>query len=109
MNSSEAIDVYWRPGCGFCMALDRGLSGYEIPIKRHNIWDSDKAAAFVRANANGSETVPTVRVGGSVLVNPTAREVLLTIQAEAPHLLPEGFEVPDLSRVGRIVNRILGG
>ena len=91
------------------MALDRGLLSYEIPIKRHNIWDSDEAAAFVRANANGSETVPTVRVGGSVLVNPTAREVLLTIQAEAPHLLPEGFEVPDLSRVGRIVNRILGG
>lgn len=105
----KEIDLYWRPGCGFCIALDRGLSSYEISINKHNIWESAEAAAFVRTHANGSETVPTVRIGSSVLVNPTASEVLLTIHAEAPHLLPEGFEPPEQSKVGRFVNRILGG
>ena len=22
----ESVDFYWRPGCGFCMALDRKLT-----------------------------------------------------------------------------------
>ena len=34
------------------------------------------AAAFVRAHAGGNETVPTVDIGGTVLVNPSARRVV---------------------------------
>jgi hypothetical protein len=41
-----------------------------------NIWDDPDAAAFVRAHAGGNETVPTVDVAGTVLVNPPAKTVI---------------------------------
>ena len=108
-DDDASVTLYWRPGCGFCMALERGLSSHDLPINRHNIWDDPDAAAFVRANANGNETVPTVDVGGTVMVNPTARDVLVAMMSETPHLLPDDFEPPEEGRVGRFVNRILGG
>ncbi|MEM9036887.1 MAG: glutaredoxin domain-containing protein [Actinomycetota bacterium] len=108
-NTPTAIDVYWRPGCGFCMALDRQLNRLGVPMDKHNIWEDQDAAAFVRQHANGNETVPTVHIGSSVLVNPTPNEVLQTMQAEVPDLVPEGVEAPGQGAVGRTMRRLLGG
>lgn len=108
-NSATAIDVYWRPGCGFCMALDRQLSRLGVPMDKHNIWEDQDAVAFVRAHANGNETVPTVQIGSSVLVNPTPNEVLQTMQVEVPDLVPDDVEVPGQGTVGRAMRRLLGG
>ena len=41
-----------------------------------DIWSDPEAAAFVRGHADGNETVPTVDVAGTVLVNPPARRVV---------------------------------
>lgn len=73
---SPYVDVYWRPGCGFCMALKRRLSQSRLEVRELNIWDDPEAAAFVRRHANGNETVPTVDVAGTVLVNPAAKAVV---------------------------------
>ncbi len=70
------VDVYWRPGCPFCTMLFRGLRGAGLPMRELDIWDDPEAAAFVRAHANGNETVPTVDIAGTVLVNPSAKTVL---------------------------------
>jgi hypothetical protein len=43
----------------------------------------------VRSFAGGNETVPTVVVGDTGLVNPSAREVAELIERAAPHLLPK--------------------
>lgn len=76
-SSGEAqVDFYWRPGCPFCMMLVRGLHKSGIPIREINIWDDPLAAAFVRTHANGNETVPTVDVAGTVMVNPPVKAVL---------------------------------
>ena len=88
MTSQEQIDFYWRPGCGFCMRLERKLSKAGIPFRKMNIWEDDAHAEFVRSVANGSETVPTVRLGATALVNPSIRKVVETIRREAPHLVP---------------------
>jgi len=111
MTSKEisAVDLYWRPGCGFCARLDRTLEPTGIAINRHNIWESDDAAAFVRSVANGNETVPTVQIGETSMVNPSAAEVLQVLQRDAPHLIPEGVEVPEGSKVGKMVGKLLGG
>ncbi len=61
-HASE-ITVYWRPGCGFCSSLLRGLDRRGVPHRRVNSWDDPTAAALVRAAANGNETVPTVTAG----------------------------------------------
>jgi mycoredoxin len=104
----KQIELYWRPGCGFCSSLRRGLDKLGIERVEHNIWDDPKLAVTVRKHANGNETVPTVVVGGTGLVNPSATDVIALLNAEAPHLLPDGFEPPQHSKVGRLVGRVLG-
>lgn len=75
-TTTDAITFYWRPGCGFCMMLDRKLAKLGIPMDKRNIWDDPDAAATVRSIANGNETVPTVVVGDISMVNPRAADVI---------------------------------
>ena len=74
--SAPSVVFYWRPGCGFCSRLREQLRGAGVTLDERNIWDDREAAAFVRSVARGNETVPTVVVGGTALVNPPARTVL---------------------------------
>ena len=69
------ITVYWRPGCPFCSILRRGLRHAGLEFSEIDIWEQPEAAAFVRSVANGNETVPTVTVGTTSLVNPKAARV----------------------------------
>ncbi len=69
------VTVYWRPGCPFCGSLRRGLRRAGVATEEVDIWSDPEARAFVRAHADGTETVPTVDVAGTVLVNPSARRV----------------------------------
>ena len=89
-STAVRIDLYWRPGCGFCAALQRGLDRLGIERVEHNIWDDPADAAIVRKYANGNETVPTVVVDGVGLVNPSPNELLALLTERAPHLLPAG-------------------
>ncbi|MGE0877727.1 MAG: glutaredoxin domain-containing protein [Acidimicrobiia bacterium] len=75
-NVTNEIVVYWRPGCGFCSMLLRGLDRAEVTYRMVNIWDDPEAAAFVRSVARGNETVPTVAVGEIAMVNPSVKDVL---------------------------------
>ncbi|MDH3753925.1 MAG: NrdH-redoxin [Acidimicrobiia bacterium] len=106
---SNEIEFYWRPGCGFCMSLDRQLQRHGIAVTKHNIWENPSAAAHVRNVARGNETVPTVTIGPTSLVNPSIHEVASVLTSEAPHLLPEDYEAPEPGPVGRFVTRLLGG
>ena len=85
----DAVELYWRPGCGFCARLEADLAPTGIPIRRHNIWEDDNAAAVVRSVARGNETVPTVVIGPVAMVNPSAQQVLDALRAEAPELVPD--------------------
>ena len=58
------------------MTLRRGLRRSGLATREVDIWSEPSGAAFVRAHAGGNETVPTVDVGGTVLVNPSARRVV---------------------------------
>ena len=109
MSRPEAIEFYWRPGCGFCMSLERGLDRLGLPLEKRNIWENPADAATVRSIANGSETVPTIVIGEARLVNPSASSVLEATMTEAPHLVPEGTELPHSGAAARLVNRLLGG
>jgi mycoredoxin len=62
--------IYWRTGCSYCLRLRFALGR----AGRRAIWvditRDPEASARVRAAAGGSETVPTVFVGGTASVNP---------------------------------------
>lgn len=106
---TDAVTVYWRPGCPFCNGLFRSLERAGLEPQRRNIWEDEDAAAFVRSVADGNETVPTVVVGEHALVNPSGREVMTALAEVAPDELPEGYEPPEPGPVGRFLNRVLGG
>ncbi len=79
--ADPTIEFYWRPGCPFCMMLERSLKKAKLPLDKRNIWDDPDAAAFVRSVANGNETVPTVKVGEAFMVNPSAKEVIAALES----------------------------
>ncbi len=85
-SAPDAITFYWRPGCGFCMGLERKLNTLGVPLDKHNIWDDPDAAAAVRSIARGNETVPTIVIGTAKMVNPSATEVLAAIAENAPEM-----------------------
>jgi glutaredoxin len=89
VNQIDSVEFYWRPGCGFCMMLERRLDEVGIPLSKHNIWDDPSNAAVVRSHAKGNETVPTLIIDDVALVNPSADEVLAVLNTKAPHLVPE--------------------
>jgi glutaredoxin len=88
-DTDTRIDLYWRPGCGYCSMLQRSLDHLGIERVEHDIWADPADAAIVRSHANGNETVPTVVVGGVGFVNPSARELVAHLAAHHPHLLPD--------------------
>jgi len=108
-QTMTGVDFYWRPGCGFCMMLDRSLSKAGVPMQKHNIWDDPADAATVREWANGNETVPTVVIDDVGLVNPSADQVIAVLAQKAPHLVPDGWEPPQRGRVANAARRLLGG
>jgi mycoredoxin len=85
------VDLYWRPGCGYCAGLKRGLDRLGIERVEHDIWENPADAAVVRQHANGNETVPTVVVGDVGLVNPSPAQLVALLAETAPHLLPAGM------------------
>ena len=81
MTTPSDLVFFWRPGCGFCAALERGLTRAGIAYEARNIWDDPDAAAFVRSVARGNETVPTVVVNGTAMVNPALDTVIAALGA----------------------------
>jgi mycoredoxin len=77
----DDVTFYWRPGCGFCTMLRRRLESAGVSLDERDIWSDDEAAAFVRSVARGNETVPTVVVRGTALVNPPAEQVIALLRA----------------------------
>lgn len=106
-DTADHIDLYWRPGCGFCSSLRGQLDRLGIDRVEHNIWDEPANAEVVRQYADGNETVPTVVVGGVGMVNPSARDLAAHLAEHAPHLLPDGFEAPQPGPMGRALGKIL--
>jgi glutaredoxin len=107
-DAAPRIDLYWRPGCGFCSMLQRKLDQLGVERVEHNIWDDPDDAAIVRQHARGNETVPTVVIGERGFVNPSAGELIAYLAVTHPELLPEGFEPPEPGIATRVVNKVFG-
>ncbi len=87
-GTTTPVTVYWRPGCPYCSRLLGDLDRIGLPVRKVDIWRDSRAAARVRAIADGNETVPTVVVGDEhTMVNPRAPQVVDAVRTEAPGLL----------------------
>lgn len=83
-ESCSEVTVYWRPGCPYCAGLRARLRHLGVRTTEINIWDDPAGAATVRGLAGGNETVPTVVIRDSVMINPTGRAVHVAARRIAP-------------------------
>ncbi|HEY2565948.1 MAG TPA: glutaredoxin domain-containing protein [Acidimicrobiales bacterium] len=81
-TGNEALTVYWRPGCIFCLRLRLVLRLKRLHPRMINIWSDPDAAGFVRSVADGNETVPTVVIDGRPLVNPSPGAVVAALRGD---------------------------
>ncbi len=69
----ENFDGVWVVGVVGSMSKENLREGVPVEV---NIWESPTGAALVRRHAHGNETVPTVDVAGTMLVNPASSTVV---------------------------------
>src|SRR5699024_4541515 len=81
VQGDSGVVIYWRPGCMYCAALRRRLGAVGRSATWINIWQDADAAAFVRSQNEGNETVPTVVIDGLVRTNPPAETVRAELMA----------------------------
>lgn len=75
------VIVYWRPMCGYCQTLKEGLAERGVPFEAVDIWHDRSQAEVVQEANGGDKVVPTVKVGGRFLVNPSVEEVVANTTA----------------------------
>jgi mycoredoxin len=80
------VTLYWRPYCPYCMRLRRQVRKARLTVREINIWKDAEGAARVREITGGDETVPTVTIGTTALVNPSIAKLLAAVEGQA-HLL----------------------
>jgi len=88
------VRMYVRPGCPYCVALRSGLRRAGLAFEEVDIWRDPDAAAVVRRHAGGDETVPTIEIGGAVLVNPSPQAVLAEASRAGISLRPPPPSMP---------------
>lgn len=89
MCDGPELVVYWRPGCPYCHRLLRWMDRHHVPAERRDIWENPEWAAEVREVTGGDETVPTVVLHGTAMVNPSPGALRTALAGAAPHLLPD--------------------
>ncbi len=85
-TEQETIKMYATTWCGDCRMARRWFEAHDIPYECINIEEDEQAAAYVFRLNNGAQSVPTIVFpDGSILVEPSARELA------AKFALPEGY------------------
>jgi mycoredoxin len=75
-NTPEKIRMYATTWCGDCRMAKRWFDSHGVSYEYINIENDEKAAELVVKMNGGSRTVPTIIFpDGSVLVEPSAREL----------------------------------
>ncbi|HEY4388663.1 MAG TPA: mycoredoxin [Ktedonobacteraceae bacterium] len=75
-NTPEKITMYATSWCGDCRMAKRWFDSHNVSYDYIDIENDDSAAEFVVKVNGGSRTVPTIIFpDGSVLVEPSAREL----------------------------------
>ncbi len=75
-KAGEKVVMYATTWCGDCRMAKRWLDSHGVPYEYINIEEDDDAAEYVVKINNGARSVPTIVFpDGSVLVEPSAREL----------------------------------
>jgi len=81
----KKIQMYATTWCGDCRMAKRWFDSHDIPYEYINIEEDDSAAEYVRRVNGGMQSVPTIIFpDGSVLVEPSPRQLAAKFQEDDP-------------------------
>lgn len=80
-HSLPDVIMFTTPWCGYCVRLKRQMSESGIGFREIDV-DADHSHDEVIIEASGGyRTVPTLKIGSELLVNPTLAEVKAALGA----------------------------
>ena len=59
-QNTPKIEIYMRPGCGFCMRALQFLDMKGLAYQQYDIWDEEGRQQEMRDRSNGGRTVPQI-------------------------------------------------
>lgn len=90
VSQADRIKMYATPGCGDCRMAKRWFDEHGIPYDYINIAKDEEAAAYVVRMNGGFQSVPTIVFpDGSILVEPSTRELAAKFALDPPPTLGE--------------------
>ncbi|MGH2819859.1 MAG: glutaredoxin family protein, partial [Actinomycetota bacterium] len=75
--------MYSTTWCGYCRRLKRQLEEHGVAYREIDVDEVTHHGERIVAHTGGARTVPTVEVGGRMLVNPSLPEVLAAVDSSA--------------------------
>ena len=90
------ITLYGTTWCGDCHRSRRLLDRLAVPYRYVDVNADPDAAAWVRANNRGHQSVPTIELGagGPILVEPTDRQLRAALSETGFLAVEHGDTVP---------------
>ncbi|MDP9067239.1 MAG: glutaredoxin family protein [Actinomycetota bacterium] len=83
MTSSDIVTMYSTTWCGYCRRLKRQMDEAGIAYREIDLDLNDSYDDRIIEKTGGYRTVPTLEVGGELLVNPTIRQVQAALGSAA--------------------------
>lgn len=59
-----AIEIYTRPGCGYCTRAKHLIETKGKEYKEFNIWSKDEYMAAMKKRSGGASSVPQIFING---------------------------------------------
>jgi mycoredoxin len=72
---AATVTLYSAPWCGYCRIAKRFLDEQHVSYTEINIDEDEAAAQRVEQWNNGSRTIPTLDIDGTILTNPTPAQL----------------------------------
>ncbi len=89
-TKQENIKMYAASWCGDCRMVKRWFDSHGIPYDYINIDEDESAAAYVLRVNGGMQSVPTIVFpDGSILVEPSPRQLAAKFSLDPPPTLTE--------------------
>lgn len=58
----KKVEIYTRPGCGFCVAALRLLKSKDVALEEIKVWDNPERKPEMVQRSNGGQTFPQIFV-----------------------------------------------
>jgi mycoredoxin len=83
-KTEKGIVMYATTWCSDCKAAKRWFDSHNVPYEYINIEENEDAAEYVKKVNNGMQSTPTIVFpDGSILVEPSARDLAAKFPVES--------------------------